>query len=237
MVQEAETSQAEISPSLDPKEGDAIGATPVTPATGQPAQAREVRVKKSTMGGLFYKYFQDRIDSHILAKFSEYAKQLMSMIASNPIIFTILQSLIDKLIKQRLIASSQPHATSAPTAARRSFMLHLLPHLPRLTVWTQSDSPREQKESAVELIHKLFVLDTPFIFSTLPNSAKPSVPALAACSGTVPFICNVVLSFLDRGVPLSFKSQVLDLLPFLFAKELPDDHRHNVPQPLHMSYH
>jgi hypothetical protein len=62
----------------------------------------------------------------------------------------------------------------------------------------------------------------PFV-SLAPHTVIPHV---------VPFLCGTVVSFLERSLPLSFKNQVFDLLPYLFNKHLPEDQRRLVCTPL-----
>lgn len=210
------TQEAIILPESTPMDHDqeaSAAAAQQNESTQQ--QATGVKPKKSTKGELFYKYFQTQIDAQILTKFEDYVKPLMSLLHNHPIVFHILLSLIDKHIKTRAVT---------PVSQRRTFLSLLLAHLQRLGVWTHADSSREQKECALDFLHKLLMLDSHFILSSSSSASTSSSPHHAA-PHVVPFLCGTVVSFLERTLPLSFKNQVFDLLPYLFNKHLPEDQR------------
>lgn len=88
-------------------------AVPKDASTSTQQQAIEIKAKKATKGELFYKFFQSQIDAHMLNKFEDFVKPLMSLLQNHTIIFHALLSLIDKHMKTK---------TVTPPAQRRAFI-------------------------------------------------------------------------------------------------------------------
>ena len=191
------------------KGGGAAGAQqtqqstpPATSSTPQPLGSQPL-VKKSTRGAVFYKNFQPQIDNHITAKFEEFAESIMMQLTKNTssTLSRVLLSLLDRHSR----AKQQPHSLTT----RRTFLSHLLPRLENLAPWVKDDSTVQQKQSTLELLQKILMLDAPYLLTS--TGLAPSVR----------FICEVVVSFLNKSSPLGFKNHVLDLLPYLLTSSLP----------------
>ena len=71
----------------------------------------------------------------------------------------------------------------------------------------------QQKQSTLELLQKILMLDSSYVLTS---------PDLTPA---VRFICEVVVSSLNKSSPLGFKNHVLDLLPYLLVPALPAEKR------------
>lgn len=92
-------------------------------------------------------------------------------------------------------------------------MLGLLKQLHIISSWYKKTASQDQKESALEFAKKILAINpskrTSFVLTSL--GVVLSDPAGAE------FVVSLLLSFLDRGVSLSFKNEALDLLPFVLV--------------------
>jgi hypothetical protein len=79
----------------------------------------------------------------------------------------------------------------------------------QFSTWTKQESTQAQKENVLDLLRRIVSLDA--------QTLRKSQAGLA-------FITTTFNAFMSRTHPLSFKIQVLDLLPFMLTVETSEVH-------------
>eukprot|EP01125_Pyxidicula_operculata_P008002 TRINITY_DN2699_c0_g1_i1.p1 TRINITY_DN2699_c0_g1~~TRINITY_DN2699_c0_g1_i1.p1 ORF type:complete len:2900 (-),score=828.74 TRINITY_DN2699_c0_g1_i1:54-8009(-) len=151
--------------------------------------------KNITKGERFYSNFKNQVDDHMVQHFGVYSGKLLSNIHSHSIIFRILSSVLERLIK------------GSNSLSKNEFLFQLLNNIHYLSNWLKSDVSLEDRQNGIQFIKKiLFIHPT----EVLNNDVGFN------------FIVEFTLNCLSRGLPLSIKSEVIGLLIphiFLFSKE------------------
>jgi len=152
----------------------------------QATKSEKSEKKKSTKGEIFYYKFQRQIDDYMLDHFGSNARSVLSHTQRNPLMLRLLSSLIDRLMQEK-----KPNLT-------KNFLQELFKYMSQLSNWALNDSTLTQKANILDLLRRLLLLDLHYIASNKDASE---------------FIRSLFISFMGKTVPLSFKAEVLDILP------------------------
>jgi hypothetical protein len=162
-------------------------------ASGVPTN---LSVTQATRGSLFYEDFSLPIVSHILSNFSDFAAHIMSNIRHSTVMFRLLLDCADVHIRARAGAVPQQRVALA-----HEFLDEICAHSDKVAAWTAIDSQSREKENMLEFLKRLLKVDATYLLGTRERAA---------------WVCESFIALLARGIPLSLKNEVLELLAPIF---------------------
>ena len=152
--------------------------------SAEPKENVKLTIQQPTKGNLFYTKFSSLIVSHIIHHFDDYVESLMNNAETNPVILQVLNDVIDTTTKQK-------HPQSDRIEELITNNLH------KFKKWYSLTSSPILQYQLLEFLRKFIKL----------NQFEKEL------TDKIEFIIAAFASLMDRTIILSFKIEVLDLLP------------------------